>query len=113
MYYPNSPYCPENMCDCNQNNNNGGNTNLSKEELMRKIQEVKFAAYDLQLFLDTHPENTQALDLYTKLNATAKTLVADYENNYGPLKASSSPNSVPFMWVADDYKWPWVKKEEK
>ena len=128
MYYPNSPYCPncdKNNCGSdggnngnngsngnngnNENNGNGG-TNLSQSALLRKIREIEFAAYDIQLFLDTHPYDDQALDLFTQLSATAKSLEQDYEHTYGPLMAGASPNETPFVWVADDYNWPWVKE---
>lgn len=116
MYYPESPYCPN--CEKNKRGNNGadtgnngnGNSNMSQESLLKKIQEVEFAAYDVRLFLDTHPYDEQALDLFTQLSATAKSLVQDYENAYGPITAGASPNETPFAWVADDYAWPWVMK---
>ena len=79
---------------------------------MLKIQQTCFAAYDLQLYLDTHPDCKEALDLYTKLNATAASLKQDYENCYGPLKASASPNETPFKWADNCYDWPWAKVKE-
>ena len=36
----------------------------SKEMLLRKIQAIHIMAVDLQLFLDTHPDNTHALADY-------------------------------------------------
>lgn len=79
----------------------------SEREMMTKIQETAFALIDLNLFLDTHPDCAQALELYTKLAATLKSLKADYQSKFGPLVACESSNNAPFEWVADGYKWPW------
>lgn len=85
----------------------------SKCDMMRKIQETDFAITDLNLFLDTHPNCKEALELFTKLSATSKSLKSDYQRKYGPLYATQSPNAVPFAWVDDDYNWPWQKQEVK
>ena len=108
MYYPNSPYCIDNTSETNSMKYN----KCSKNELLLEIQQACFAAYDLQLYLDTHPDCAEALDLFTKLNATISSLKFDYENLYGPLKASSSPNETPFKWADENYEWPWAKCKE-
>ncbi len=76
-------------------------------EMMRKIQETEFSIVDLNLFLDTHPDSKEALELYTKLCATLKSLKADYVSKYGPLCAKDSVNKAPFQWVETGRKWPW------
>ena len=81
--------------------------------MMQKIQEIDFAIIDLNLFLDTHPNCKDALELFTKLAATSRSLKSDYQRKYGPLYAANSENSTPFAWVHDDYKWPWQKQEVK
>ncbi len=108
MYYPNTPYCIDNMTEniARRYNNN------SKDELMCQIQQASFAAYDLQLYLDTHPDCAEALELYTKLNATVASLKQDYENAYGPLRAANSPCDTPFKWADTCYEWPWAKNKE-
>ena len=76
-------------------------------ELMRRIQETEFSLIDLNLFLDTHPDSKEALELFTKLAATLKSLKADYISKYGPLCAKDSANNTPFQWVEPGRKWPW------
>ena len=75
MYYNNTPYSIENYSESSVNKSKN-----SKYELMCQIQQASFAAYDLQLYLDTHPDCKEALELYTKLNATVASLRQDYEN---------------------------------
>ncbi len=79
----------------------------TEDEMMRKIQETGFSLIDLNLFLDTHPNCQEALELYTRLAATLKSLKADYVSKYGPLCAKDSANNTPFQWVETGRKWPW------
>lgn len=113
MNYPSSPYCP---CSSGESSVErakcGCEDRTTKDYLMKQIQQTQFAAYDLQLYLDTHPDCTEALELYTKLNATARSLRQDYENAYGPLKAAHSACDTPFAWNDKDYPWPWAKERE-
>lgn len=82
---------------------------LSKQDLIKKIQELSFCAVELNLFLDTHPTNTQALQDYSYVLKELQQLKQIYNKNYGPLmnfgEAYVSGNF--WQWVAEDEKWPW------
>lgn len=86
--------------------------NLNKNELLRKTDEIYFAAYDLQLFLDTHRDCEEALELYKSLVFTYRAAVKAYEAKFGPLSAANSSDKTPFEWVSDNLKWPWQKEGE-
>ncbi len=118
MFYPKAGCCPFNsdditavpkekeatLCVTNLENEN---KMCTQEEMMRKIQEVDFAIIDLNLFLDTHPKCQEALDLFTELCATSKSLKNDYQSKYGPIYVTKSSPTVPFDWVDPCKKWPW------
>ena len=97
------------------NGNNGGSNNpggtgngtMSCADIMKQISELEFALTDLNLYLDTHPDNTEALKLFTELSATIKSLKYDYAKNCAPICATDVKNSVPFDWVSSAHKWPW------
>ena len=77
-----------------------------KITLLREIQEFEFAAVELNLFLDTHPQDQAAhRDLHTvrdRLMAVRKR----YEEIYGPLTAFGlAPANQRWMWI--DGPWPW------
>ncbi len=82
---------------------------LSRKDLMRKIQELSFCAVDLNLFLNTHPYDAQALQDYQYVLNSLRQLKDLYNQNYGPLmnfgEAYVTGNS--WKWVAEDEKWPW------
>ena len=42
---------------------NSNHPSCSKEELLNLINEISFAVVELTLFLDTHPDNEEALGL--------------------------------------------------
>ena len=112
MYYPKSPCCPEEQW-CDKENmprkyKNSGN--CARDEMMLQLQQLCFASYDLQLFLDTHPDDAKAMELFCQINATIESLKSDFENMYGPLTAKGASGDLPFMWVSDDLPWPWMKE---
>jgi len=78
-------------------------------DLMRRLSELQFAAIDLNLFLDTHPCDEEALMMFKKVNKTLESLKYDYVKKYGPLTAGDSSEKSPFEWVSSNYKWPWEK----
>ena len=78
---------------------------MKRQDLLRKIQEVGFVLYDVNLFLDTHPDNKMALDFYKKYQIIYTELEAEYVMNYGPLTARDTDTDKGWMWVKTP--WPW------
>ncbi len=77
----------------------------TREQLMRQIQSVGFAVNDLNLFLDSHPDDKDALAYFKELNRQYAALVADYTQHFGPLTVADTENSDYFDWIATP--WPW------
>ena len=78
---------------------------MSREELMKKIQETGFALYDLTLFLDTHPNNRLALDYFADVQKRHTELNAQYEMMFGPLTAFDTNTENGWTWT--NAPWPW------
>lgn len=77
--------------------------------LLRKIQEVEFAALELNLFLDTHRDDQRALMEYNQYVAQLAALKHQYEMNYGPLlNFGFSPGGYWWNWL--DSPWPWEEE---
>ncbi len=83
--------------------------NNCSEDLKRRLSELQFAAIDLNLFLDTHPCDKEALEMFKKITKTMESVKMDYVRKYGPLKACDSADDVPFQWASAEFKWPWEK----
>ena len=78
---------------------------MNHEQLMRKIQEISFVLVDLNLFLDSHPDNVMALDYFRDMQKAYAQLQAEYELMYGPLTAFDTDTERGWMWV--ETPWPW------
>ena len=81
---------------------------MSKAECLRKIQSYKFAAYDMLLFLDTHPNDKEAFKMYRDIICALKKHIAEYETQFGPLTAMSVAEFDTFLWSKSP--WPWEKE---
>lgn len=83
---------------------------MTKQEiLLRKISTYAFAMLDLQIFLDTHPNDQKTLAKVKKYRELLEPLKAEYESTYGPLTKSEASNN--WAWV--NSPWPWETKEDK
>jgi len=76
-----------------------------RERDLLKIQEIGFAAHELNLYLDTHPEDQSMLALFNDYRNQVNELTRDYENKYGPLTINSNNMNESFTWVENS--WPW------
>ncbi len=74
-------------------------------ELLRRIQELNFAIVDIVLYLNTHPEDRDALRLHNELSQNYHQLVEEYQRRYGQLYANYPDADYPWPYVNDP--WPW------
>ena len=82
---------------------------MSKMEMLKALTALDFMAVDLQLFLDTHPNDKEALEKYNEVIKEGDMLRSQYEKQYGSLFSFRSYNhSNKFNWV--DNPWPWKKE---
>lgn len=56
-----------------------------RESLLAKIGEISFVLDDLTLYLDTHPEDQNALNLYKEFSIKRYELKKDFSKRYYPL----------------------------
>ncbi|MCH5300797.1 MAG: spore coat protein CotJB [Ruminococcus sp.] len=80
-----------------------------RQILMRKISTYSFAMLDLQIFLDTHPNDEKTLAKVRKYREMLMPLREEYERTYGPLTKSQDTNN--WDWV--NSPWPWEMEGEK
>ena len=77
--------------------------NDTQEGLLHRIQAYYFSLAYLTLFLDVHPNNKNALELYNRYVNDLNETKEIYINNYGPLTLDSI-NQNSWQWVKT---WPW------
>ena len=78
-----------------------------KEKKLMELQEVSFAAHDLNLYLNTHPEDQSMFMLFQDYLRKKENLTKEYESIYGPLTVMGMINSNNFNWINN---WPWEVK---
>lgn len=84
---------------------------MSKQEQLYQVQKFNFAAYDMLLYLDTHPEDRKAFKMFKELVEKLKKMISAYESQYGPLTPYSSASFNEFTWL--DSPWPWEREGNK
>ena len=63
----------------------GCESSETREELMKRLMEYKFAINDMALYLDTHPCDGNALRCHNEFVRKYKEYKEMYEKKYGPL----------------------------
>ena len=79
--------------------------NTEREALLLFIQKSGFAAHDLGLYLDTHPNDQKALCLHRKYCKELKELKDKYQKVFGPLTINYPCNK--WRWLEEP--WPWER----
>lgn len=77
----------------------------SREALLMQINQSDFAAVDTNLYLDTHPCDTAAIQYHQQMADQTKKLRRTYEAAYGPLIASENTGTAYWSWITGP--WPW------
>lgn len=81
---------------------------MDKTELLKKLQSYRFAAYDMLLYLDTHPKDKKAFAMFKELVEKTKKLINEYEKEFGPLTPFAAAKCDRFNWL--ESPWPWEKE---
>jgi spore coat protein JB len=79
---------------------------MDRREALYELQKVDFAILELNLYLDTHPGDVQAIQQYNTLAQQKHQLRMNYEAEFGPLyNYGNSYNTYPNGW--NEGPWPW------
>ena len=81
------------------------NTMPDKCELLMKITEFGFALNDLNLYLDTHPQDSEALMYFHSLDDNYQKLRVEYAHRFGPLNFTQVTSDNYYTWISTP--WPW------
>lgn len=82
---------------------------MSREEMLQKLMELDFITLDLGLFLNSHPEESEAIQAYNQVVTTADALRMKYEEAYGPLCSFRSYAKNEAEWEWKNNPWPWQR----
>ena len=77
----------------------------ARQDMFQEIQALDFGLVDINLYLDTHPNDTAALNFYHRHVALLDQLTYEYINQYGPLTVKDVVSTNRWTWI--DNPWPW------
>lgn len=80
---------------------------MCRNPLMMRITELSFTMDDLRLFLDTHPECTEAMVYYDEVQEQRRRAVAEWEEQFGPLTSYGNVDVDCGEWKWVCGPWPW------
>ena len=83
---------------------------MDRETLLTKLMELDFMAVDLGLYLNTHPDNEEAIAEYNKIVKAADAVRGKYDKGAGPVCSFRSINRCEDKWQWDDNPWPWDRE---
>ena len=72
---------------------------------LSEVQVLAFAVQELALYLDTHPEDTEALELYRQYQQLYQKVSQAYEREKRPLNHAAPGRGDTYAWLDDP--WPW------
>ena len=80
-----------------------------QDDLFLRLSEQEFAAHDLNLYLDTHPDDACAVNMYNSFTKQLNEAIRNYECKYGPLtNFGYGKSGCPWQWV--EQPWPWDRE---
>lgn len=84
------------------------NTEPLDDRPLHELQALSFAIVELGMYLDTHSEDEQSLELFRKYVSLYEDGVKRYEAKYGPLKQINAGENGKYNWL--ESPWPWEFK---
>ncbi|MDD2505294.1 MAG: spore coat protein CotJB [Bacilli bacterium] len=80
-----------------------------EQELLLKIDELSFAMFEIKLYLNNFPYDSNMINNYNMLLKEQKRLLNRYQSKYLPIDASNPYMvNIPFSWKEEP--WPWDRR---
>lgn len=78
-----------------------------RRELMKELNKVSFVVDDIKLYLDTHPDDEEALVCFNEYSEKRNKLMREYSKYYMPLTVDLEDASCTERWNWIQEPWPW------
>lgn len=79
---------------------------------LAELQALGFAVQELALYLDTHREDQEALDLYRSYQQLYRRSREEYSKKHGPLNHMQVSDRDGYDWLEDPWPWEFSKNKE-
>lgn len=88
------------------------NQNEKPETPLSELQALGFAVQELALYLDTHRDDREALELYRSYQQMYDRCRAEFRKHHGPLNHMSPSDSESYDWLDDPWPWEYFQNKE-
>ena len=78
---------------------------MNCKQMLEWVQMLCFCVVDMQLYLDTHPEDEEAFCYFKEVVEMYEKAKKKYEENCGPLTVTASAEHGQYTWA--DMPLPW------
>lgn len=83
----------------------------NRATMMHRIKAYDFAIVEMNLFLDTHPNDCEALTLFKMYQDKRCQLISEYEAMFGPyIETVNDVQGDAFTWICDPWPWDYCKE---
>ena len=79
---------------------------------LSELQALAFAIQGLALYLDTHRDDTEALELYRRYQELYRNGQNEFTKKYGPLTHDSIGTAGQYEWLNDPWPWEYCQNRE-
>ena len=78
---------------------------MNQKELYEWIMMLGFCAVDMMLYLDTHPDDEEALNYFNQCTALYNAAKQSYQEQFGQLNAFSEQERSSWDWNTAPMPW--------
>ena len=79
---------------------------------LTELQTVAFAIQELALYLDTHRDDKEALELYQSYQEVYHKCTKEYAQNISPLNHCTPAKGEKYQWLDDPWPWEYAANKE-
>ena len=79
---------------------------------LTELQALGFAVQELALYLDTHRDDREALELYRNYQQMFERCREEYRKTHGPLNHMQASGSESYDWLDDPWPWEYCGNKE-
>lgn len=77
-----------------------------------ELQVLAFAIHELALYLDTHRDDREALELYQQYQQMYHNCAKQYMSDFGPMNHRTPTVGKEYQWLNDPWPWEYAANKE-
>lgn len=77
----------------------------NKEQMLRDIGILSFTVVELSLYLDTHPNDRNAMEYFNHYNRIKTQMEKEFSKTYYPLSLDCAESNQEWRWGAAPLPW--------